>query len=35
MNEWNEPLINVVLGIGVGCVLYVAGMLDFTRRDVK
>lgn len=35
MNEWDEPLINVMLGIGVGCVLYVAGMLDFTRRDVK
>lgn len=35
MNEWNEPLINVMLGIGVGCVLYIVGMIDFTRRDVK
>nr|WP_295975757.1 ABC transporter permease [uncultured Bacillus sp.] len=34
-NEWNEPLINVLLGIGAGCVLYIGGMLDFTRRDVK
>lgn len=34
MNNWNEPLINVWLGIGVSCVLYVLGMLDFTRRDV-
>lgn len=35
MNEWSEPMINVMLGIGVGCLLYIAGMLDFTRRDVK
>lgn len=35
MNEWNEPMVNVLLGIGVGCLLYVVGMLDFTRRDVK
>jgi hypothetical protein len=35
MNEWDEPLINVLLGIGVGIVLYIVGMLDFMRRDVK
>lgn len=35
MNEWDEPLINVMLGIGVGILLYIVGMLDFTRRDVK
>lgn len=35
MNEWNEPIINVLLGIGVGLILYIVGMLDFTRRDVK
>ncbi|MEK4426866.1 ABC transporter permease [Solibacillus sp. FSL K6-1523] len=35
MNEWNEPLINVALGIGVGVLLYIVGMIDFTRRDVK
>lgn len=35
MNEWNEPIINVLLGIGVGALLYLVGMLDFTRRDVK
>ncbi|MFS0861143.1 ABC transporter permease [Fredinandcohnia sp. 179-A 10B2 NHS] len=34
-NEWNEPILNVLLGIGVGVLLYVAGMIDFTRRDVK
>ncbi|WP_249871977.1 ABC transporter permease [Oceanobacillus saliphilus] len=35
INEWNEPIINVLLGIGVGCLLYIVGMFDFTRRDVK
>lgn len=35
INEWNEPILNVLLGIGVGLLLYVAGMVDFTRRDVK
>lgn len=35
MNDWNEPLINVLLGIGIGCLLYVIGMFDFIRRDVK
>lgn len=35
MNEWNEPIINVMLGIGVGFLLYVVGMFDFVRRDVK
>ena len=35
MNEWNEPIINVMLGIGVGALLYIIGMVDFARRDVK
>lgn len=35
MNQWDEPVINALLGIGVGCVLYILGMLDFIRRDVK
>lgn len=35
MNEWEEPLTNVILGIGIGCLLYIIGMLDFARRDVK
>jgi len=35
MNDWGEPIINVVLGIGVGCILYIVGMFDFVRRDVK
>src|SRR5690625_371313 len=35
MNEWNEPIINVLLGVGVGLVLYFIGMFDFVRRDVK
>jgi len=35
MNDANEPVQNVLLGVGVGCLLYVVGMIDFTRRDVK
>ncbi|MFJ8260501.1 ABC transporter permease [Rummeliibacillus sp. NPDC094406] len=35
MNEWEKPIINVVLGISVGIVLYIIGMVDFNRRDVK
>ncbi len=34
-NEWGDPIINVLLGLGVGFLLYIAGMLDFARRDVK
>ncbi|MFS0672171.1 ABC transporter permease [Ornithinibacillus sp. 179-J 7C1 HS] len=34
-NSWEEPLVNVCLGLGVGFVLYLIGMLDFTRRDVN
>ncbi|GAA0292052.1 hypothetical protein GGQ92_002610 [Gracilibacillus halotolerans] len=35
INEWDEPLINVLLGVGVGSLLYIIGMFDFVRRDVK
>ena len=35
INAWNEPLVNVGLGVSVGALLYVVGMLDFFRRDVK
>lgn len=35
MNDWDEPIINVWLGLGTGLVLYVIGMFDFVRRDVK
>lgn len=35
MNDWNEPAINVWLGIGAGLVIYVIGMMDFVRRDAK
>jgi lantibiotic transport system permease protein len=35
MNSWEEPLVNVFLGIAVGCLLYLLGMMDFVRRDVK
>lgn len=35
MNQWDEPIINAVLGIGIGCLLYIVGMFDFIRRDVN
>lgn len=35
MNAWNEPVINALLGMCVGCLLYISGMFDFSRRDVK
>ncbi|MBN6206819.1 ABC transporter permease [Ralstonia pickettii] len=35
MNQWDEPIINAGLGVGVGFLLYMIGMLDFNRRDVK
>lgn len=35
INEWEKPIINVELGISVGIVLYIVGMVDFNRRDVK
>ncbi len=34
-NEWKEPEINVLLGIGTGIILFFTGMFDFARRDVK
>jgi len=35
MNQWDEPIINVMLGVGIGILLYIVGMIDFARRDVK
>ncbi|MFG3434582.1 ABC transporter permease [Lysinibacillus fusiformis] len=35
MNQWDEPTINIMLGVGVGIFLYMVGMIDFARRDVK
>ncbi|MDA3129502.1 ABC transporter permease [Aliibacillus thermotolerans] len=35
MNAWGEPVVNALLGVGLGCVLYLVGMFDFVRRDVK
>ncbi|MGE8034973.1 ABC transporter permease [Lysinibacillus sp. NPDC093692] len=35
MNQWDETVINVVLGISIGILLYIIGMIDFARRDVK
>jgi len=33
--EWDEPFIVVMLGFTLGVLLFIVGMLDFTRRDVK
>jgi len=35
LNEWDKPYLNALLGVGVGSALYIVGMLDFNRRDVK
>ncbi|SET57147.1 hypothetical protein SAMN05216389_11534 [Oceanobacillus limi] len=35
LNQWNEPMINVLFGLTFGAILYVIGMVDFMRRDVK
>jgi len=34
INDWNNPLINVVIGVGTAIILLVIGMWDFNRRDV-
>ena len=34
-NDWQEPLFSALLGLAVGIAVYVFGMIDFVRRDVK
>lgn len=34
-SEWGHSYINALLGIGFGLLLYLLGMIDFKRRDVK
>lgn len=34
-NEWENPFINVALGISGGLLLFMAGMLHFCRKDVS
>lgn len=34
-NQWNNPLLNVYWGLAVGAGIYLAGMIDFIRRDVR
>ncbi|WP_152655695.1 ABC transporter permease [Oceanobacillus sp. CFH 90083] len=34
-NDWDHSYINALLGIGFGLLLYLLGMIDFKRRDVK
>lgn len=35
INEWNQPIVNVFLGIAVGFLLLLIGMVHFTKKDVK
>lgn len=35
MNTSGKPYMNALLGLAVGAVIYIVGMLDFNRRDVK
>lgn len=35
INDWNEPLYSGLMGLGVGLIIYMVGMMDFVRRDVK
>ncbi|QXE01003.1 ABC transporter permease [Terribacillus sp. DMT04] len=35
VSDWNEPVLSVILGIAVGSFVYILGMIDFVRRDVK
>lgn len=34
INEWNQPIVNVFLGIAVGFILLLIGMVHFTKKDV-
>ncbi|MEK4248964.1 ABC transporter permease [Paenibacillus sp. FSL W7-1287] len=34
-NDWNNPFINIVLGISAGLLLFIAGMWHFCRKDVS
>lgn len=34
-NHWNEPVLNVYWGLAVGVAIYLVGMIDFIRRDVR
>ncbi|GIO14711.1 hypothetical protein J19TS2_42660 [Cohnella xylanilytica] len=34
-NEWGEPLYSVAMGVGTGIVVFLLGMAEFVRKDVK
>lgn len=34
-NQWDQPYLNGLFGIAVGLAIYLIGMTDFKRRDVK
>lgn len=35
LNHWDNPMINVWLGIGIGIVIFFIETMDFVRRDVN
>ncbi|MEI3612173.1 ABC transporter permease [Pseudogracilibacillus sp. SO30301A] len=35
MMEWDDPTIIVMFGFGFGFLIFIIGMIDFVRRDVK
>lgn len=35
MMEWDDPTTIVMLGFGFGLLVFIIGMIDFVRRDVK
>lgn len=35
VNKWDEPLINVCLGVSVGCLFLILGAIHFSSKDVK
>lgn len=35
MNDWGGPVYSAAAGIGLGLVIYIIGLSDFTRKDVK
>lgn len=35
VNEWEEPVYSVLFGIITGIGIYLLGLIDFSRRDVK
>ena len=35
LNEWGKPIFSVIAGVFLGFIIYVASIIDFSRREVK